>query len=325
MELPFSSRLNNAVVSSAVYLEQLFWPSNLAVIYPYPTRLSPWKPLVAVVLIIGISLAAFVFRKKRPYLLTGWLWYLVMLAPVIGIFQVGAQARADRYTYLPLIGPCLLLTWLVADFLGRQRAGRYAMGVLSLAAIAALIVCARVQTGYWQNSESLWTHTLICTSNNSTAEENLGAVLLEKRYVDQAIEHFQKALAINPSYEIARASLGSALYSKGDLDQAIVEFQKALELNSQNPAFHNNLANALMRQGKLADAVAQYEAATRIDPENFAAHNNLGIALLQQGNTNAAIPHYEKALELAQATGRWEVAQQLTAALNSLRNQTSAP
>jgi len=281
--------------------------------------------VLAIVLLGVISIAAFAFRKTRPYLLVGWLWYLVMLAPVIGIFQVGAQAHADRYTYLPQIGASILVTWLVAEWFGRWRAARYALACASLATVAVLMACARAQAGYWQNSETLWAHTLACTPENYIAEDNLGTALLKKHDTIEAIKHFQKAAAIDPHGANAHANLGFALQEEGESDQAVVEFQKALELAPKNAEFHNDLGNVLFQQDKMAEAVAQFEAATQIAPNDLAAQSNLGNALLRAGNTNAAILHYEKALALARATGRVDLTQQLSTALNALRNESASP
>jgi tetratricopeptide (TPR) repeat protein len=321
-QLPFSSRLINAIISCAVYLRQLFWPSQLATPYPYPAHRPPvWEILLAVVLLGGISIAVFDLRKSRPWLLVGWLWYLVMLAPVIGIFQVGQQAHADRYTYLPQIGVSVLLTWLVADWLGRWRMGRYALVGISLAVIAVLMACAGAQAAYWQNNETLWTRALACTSNNFTAEANFGAALLKKHNVIDAVDHFQKALAINPRSSSLHANLGLALQDEGQSDRAVAELQQALEADPKNPAFHNNLGAVLFQQNKPAEAAAQFEAATQIEPNDLSAQNNLGNALLQMGNTNAAISHYEKALALARATGHVDLIQRFSSELNALRNE----
>ena len=174
-------RVGNALVSYAIYLKQMFWPSNLAVLYPFPSHGEViWKMILASIVLFSISASVFVLRKTRPYLLVGWLWYLVMLVPVIGIFQVGTQAHADRYTYLPQIGLYLLLTWTAVDLCAGWRFRRVVLGGSSTVILVALIFCARAQASYWQNSESLWTHALACTSDNFIAHNNLGTALLER-------------------------------------------------------------------------------------------------------------------------------------------------
>ena len=320
------SRISNAIISCVVYLAQMCWPAKLAVLYPFPAHGQPlWELALAVVLLATISICAFVFRKTRPYLLVGWLWYLVMLAPVIGIFQVGVQAHADRYTYLPHIGIYCMLTWLAADACRRSRTARWALGSFSAVAIAALMLCARAQAAVWQNSESLWTHALACTSNNFIAENNLGVALLNKSYVNESIVHFRNALAIRPRYLEARVGLGTALRKSGDLDAAIAEFQKALELDPKNSGAHTDLGNAFVQKGKLDDAIAQYQTAAQLDPNSFEPQNNLGYALSQAGKTDDAILHYEQALGLARAIGRRDLAEQVNAKLRSLRTGTPTP
>ena len=187
-------------ISYVAYMGQMFWPSGLAVLYPFaPGAIGVSEVVLSLVVLAGISTGVFVLRHRRPYLLTGWLWYLGMLVPVIGIIQVGLQARADRYTYLPQIGLYVLLTWAAADLCAGWRHRRVVLGGGATVILAALIFCARAQTSYWRNSESLWTHTLACTSDNFIAHNNLGNALLQKGRVDEAIAHFQKALQINTS------------------------------------------------------------------------------------------------------------------------------
>ena len=159
-----------------VYLGQMVWPAGLAVFYPYPHNgLPAWEVALAGMLLAGLSAVALGQRRKQPWLLIGWLWYLVMLLPVVGIIQVGDQAHADRYTYLPQIGIYVAVTWLVAEW--RVAAVRL-LGGLMAGVLAVLMVCAWKQTAYWQNSETLWTHTLACTTDNDMAHNNLGNALL---------------------------------------------------------------------------------------------------------------------------------------------------
>ena len=186
-------RVGNALMSYVIYLGQMFWPSGLAVLYPFAAEdVGVSGVVLSLVLLAGISAGAFVLRRRR-YFLTGWLWYLIMLVPVIGLVQVGAQARADRYTYLPQIGLYLLLTWAAADLCTGWRHRRAVLGGGATVILVALIFCARVQTSYWRNSESLWAHTLACTSDNFIAQNGLGATLLQKGKLDEAITHYQKS------------------------------------------------------------------------------------------------------------------------------------
>ena len=321
-------RLGNAATSCAVYLGQMVWPARLAVLYPFPQNGQPtWEVALAAALIAGFSALAWWQRKMRPWLATGWVWYLVMLLPVAGLIQVGRQAHADRYTYLPQIGIYLALTWLVAEW----RANRAAIGSLVAAALAVLMFCAWKQTAYWQDSETLWTHTLACTTDNdiahndlglalfqkgrvdaaivqyqealkirpdSAARNNLGLVLFQQGRVDEALLDFQEALKIKPDYAEARNNLGLALFQKGRVDEAMVNYEETLKIKPDYAEARNNLGNALLRKGKREEAITQFEMALRIKPSYGQAENNLGTTLHQLGRLGEAISHYQKAQEL---------------------------
>jgi protein O-mannosyl-transferase len=288
-------RLGNALAACMVYLGQMVWPAGLAVLYPVPHNGTPaWEVALAGTLLAGFSVVAWGERRTRPWLLIGWLWYLAMLLPVVGIIQVGRQAHADRYTYLPQIGIYVAVTWLVAEW----RVSRVALGGLMTGVLAVLMVCAWKQTAYWQNSETLWTHTLACTADNDMTQNNLGNALLQKGRVDEAITHFQSALQINPHYPDARNNLGLALLRQGRVDEAIVQDQEALQIKPDFPEAHYNLGNALRQKGRVDEAIAQYQQALQINPAFAVARNNLGTALRQKGRVDEAIAQYQKALEI---------------------------
>jgi Flp pilus assembly protein TadD len=331
--VPLASRIGNAAVSYVVYLRQMLCPSGLAVLYPFTANgVGVSEVVLSLVLLAGISAGVFVLRRRRPYFLTGWLWYLIMLAPVIGIVQVGAQAHADRYTYLPQISLYLLLTWGAAELCAGWRHRRWMLSGLTTIILMALIFCARTQTSYWRNGEWLWTHTLACTSDNYVAHYSLGDALLQKGSVDEAITHFQTALQINPNYAEAHNylgnillqngrvdeaiahyqkalqitpdyvyacyDLGNALLKKGRVDEAITQYQKALQINPDHAEAHNNLGNALLQKGRVAEAITQYQKALQIKPDYAVVHDNLGNVLLQKGNVDEAITQYQKALQI---------------------------
>jgi tetratricopeptide (TPR) repeat protein len=292
-------RVGNALISYVAYLGQMFWPSGLAVLYPLPANGGPpWEKILALVLLLLISAGVWVLRKTRSYLVVGWLWYLIMLAPVIGIVQVGSQARADRYTYLPQIGLYVLLTWAAADLCVGWRWRRVLLGGGSAIILAVLIFCAHAQTAYWRNNESLWTHTLACTSDNAVAHNNLGLALSQKGKVDEAIAQFQKALQINPDSAQAHNNLGAALFQKGNVDEAIAHYRMALQINPDYMEAQNNLGLALLQKGNVDEAIAHYQQALQIDPDYADAHDNLGNALFQKGNVDEAIAQYQQALQI---------------------------
>jgi tetratricopeptide (TPR) repeat protein len=297
MSLPL--RVGNALISCVAYLGQMFWPSGLAVLYPFTAGgVGVSEVVLSLVVLAGISTSVFILRRRRPCFLTGWLWYLIMLAPVIGIVQVGAQARADRYTYLPQIGLYLLLTWAAADLCAGWRHRRVVLGGGSTIILMALIFCARAQTAYWRNSESLWIHTLACTSDNFIGHNNFGIALLKTGNVDEAMVHYQKALEIKPDFAEAHNNLGNFLFQKGSVDEAIVRYQMALEINPDYAEAHYNLGNALLKMGNVDEAIAHLQKALQINPDYAEAHNNLGYALIQKGRVDEATAHFQKALQI---------------------------
>jgi tetratricopeptide (TPR) repeat protein len=292
---PLPSRLGNALAVCMVYLGQMVWPAGLAVFYPFPHNGAPaWEVALAGMLLAGFSMAAWAERRTQPWLLMGWLWYLVMLLPVLGIIQAGLQAHADRYTCLPQIGIYVAVTWLVAEW----RASRAALGGLMTTVLVVLMVCAWQQTAYWQNSETLWTRALACTTDNDTAHNNLGNVLYQKGRVDEAIVHDLEALQIKPDFAEAHFNLGLAICQKGGVDEAIVQFQEALQIKPYYAAAHYALGNALRQRGRVDEAMAHYQRALEIKPDFAEAHNNLGTALRQEGKVDEAMAHYREALKI---------------------------
>jgi tetratricopeptide (TPR) repeat protein len=293
------ARLGNALVSCVAYIRDLFWPSGLAASYPFAARevvLS--RVLPALALLICLSLAIFVLRRRYPYLVTGWLWYLVTLGPVIGILQVGNQARADRYTYLPQIGLVLLLAWLAADLSARWHYRRYFLGTLSATILIALVFAARTQASYWRNSESLWTRALACTSDNAIAEQDLGDALHEQGRMDEAMAHFQRALQINPDQASAHSALGLVLLETGRPDESVNHLLKALEINPNFADAHYNLGNTFMQIGSANEALIHFNRALEINPDDIEALNNMAWILATW--SEARIRDGTKAVQLAE-------------------------
>jgi tetratricopeptide (TPR) repeat protein len=292
-------RLDNALAASTAYLGQMVYPAGLAAFYPFPHNgLSVWAVARAGTLLAIISAVTWGERQTRPWLLMGWLWYLAMLLPVIGIIQVGMQAHADRYTCLPQIGIYVAVTWLAAEWGAKWRVGQAALGGLMTAVLAVLMVCAWKQTAYWKNNETLWTHALACTADNDTAHFNLGNALRQNGRLDDAITHYEKALQIAPHYAEAHSNLGMALFQKGSLDEAITHLQKAAQIQPGLAQSHYNLGIALGQKGRGEEEIAEYQKALQINPDYAEAHNNLGHALLQEGRTDEAIAHLQKALQI---------------------------
>ena len=295
--LPLGARVGNALISYCRHLGKLFWPTDLAVFYPHPGFWPLVIGLLAGGLVVGLSVVFWVLRQYS-YLLVGWLWFVGMLVPVIGLVQTGGQAMADRHTYLPSLGVLILATWGAYEL---TRGSRYQVLVLSVSGGAAIALCValtRQQLGYWVDSEALFRHTLEVTQNNDMALSNLGIALDKKGQIDGAICQFQEALRLRPDSPGAHYDLANALQEKGQLEKAISQYQEAIRLKPNHADDHNNLGNALDKKGQLGEAVRQYEEAIRLKPDHALAHNNLGIALGREGQMNEAIREFQETLRL---------------------------
>jgi tetratricopeptide (TPR) repeat protein len=311
---PVGMRIENSLASYVVYAAKMFWPSRLAVFYPYPRSLPAWHVLLAGVLLAGITVAVVRYVRSDPYLAVGWFWYLGTLVPVIGFIQIGAQARADRYTYVPAIGLGIMAAWGAADLLRRWPRAKTA-----LAASAAVVCCFSIaatasQIQHWKNSESLFRHALDVTNDNYLAHHNLGVALAQiPGRLPEAIAHYQAALQIKPDSPQAHTDFGNALAQiPGRMPEAIAEYRTAVLISPDSPIPHNDLGNALSAMGRLPEAIAEYQTALRLKPDYSDAQNNLrlaqsntaewqynmGVDLAKSGKAAEAIPHFEAALRL---------------------------
>ncbi len=306
-QLTVSWRIENALVAYVDYLGQMVYPAGLAVLYPLPQVRPPlWQLAGCVLVLVLISAGAIAGRRKQPWLLVGWLWYLGMLVPVIGLVQVGSQARADRYTYLPAIGLYLMAAWGAAGVrrpaflpsLAAWRHGRLWLGCAGAAISVALIAAAHLQTSYWRNGMTLWTHTLACTSGNWLAHKNLGSELEKQRDFDGAIAQYQQTLQINPKDAQAWYDWGIALAAQRKWAEAIEQYERALQIEPDYVEAHVNLGSVLAQQGRLAEAGEHFQRALQIKPDHAKAHVNLGNVLSAQGQWTEAVEHYERALQL---------------------------
>jgi tetratricopeptide (TPR) repeat protein len=298
-QLPFQARFANAVLSYVAYLGQVIWPMNLAVLYPYPEgNLNFVEVIVALLFLWIVSIIFFFWRKRYPFLLVGWLWFLGMLVPMIGLVQVGSQPRADRYTYLPEIGLCILVTWGGLELFKKWHQSR----TISAAAVALILVAlgtrSYFQSSYWRNSETLWQHAVDVTSNNHIAENSLGNALLEKDRLNEAIEHYKRAIAIKPDVAPVQSNLGNALLRKNQIDEAIPHIQKAIQVNPQYAEAYNDMGSALIKRGQAAQAISYYQKAVELNTRYADAYNNLAVAFLENGQVDEAIEHYKKAVAI---------------------------
>jgi protein O-mannosyl-transferase len=299
-QLAFEERVGNAIVSYVVYLGQMIWPVGLAVVYPYTARgLNIAPVLLALLLLLMISVVFIVWRRQFPFLVIGWLWFLGVLIPMIGIVQVGIQMRADRYTYLAQIGLYLLLTWGAVELLNKRRHGRDVLIAVAVLIITGLTAESYVQASYWQNSEKLWNRVLANTHDNSIAQNNLGLALKEKGHVDDAIGHFRKAIENCTNCSGVYNNLANAFVAKGDWMEAITWYRATIRSASQPDARNNNnLGIALARTGKPDEALAQFREAVGIDEDFPDAHYNLAMLLLALDQPGEAVIHLKEVLRL---------------------------
>ena len=310
IKAPFEERLGNALISYVVYVGQMIWPAHLAVLYPYPEgNLKVPQVILALLLLLMISVAFFLWRKKYPFLLIGWLWYLGMLIPMIGIIQVGSQVRADRYTYLPQIGLYLLVACSAAELFHRWRRSREVLAAAAVLVIMALTTRSYLQTSYWRDTETLWKHAIASTSNNYIAHTNLAQTLSHSGRFAEAIAECQEALKIKPDFAAAHNNLGVALLRNkqsgdgalghdGAVDEAIEHYRKALQINPDFTQAHKNLGIVLLRKGQMDEAIAQFQKTLELEPNDAQAEFSLGSAFLQRREVDEAIAHYQKAVEI---------------------------
>ena len=291
-------RLGNALVSYVAYLGMLGWPAGLAIFYPHPGEWPLENVLAAAAALAAVTWWAWRMRGSQPWLLTGWLWYVGTLVPVIGLVQVGAQSMADRYTYIPLVGLLVMIVWGAAE-LGRHRPFRVAGWSLAAGvAIAACLVLTRRQLGYWQDGESLFREALAVTKDNALARNCLGVALYQKGDLAGAANEYQQAVNLNPHFSDAYYNLGLLLDKQGQTDAAVSEFQQALQYKPNRLDAGNQLAADLFKKGETGPAIEQYQKTLELNPNSADVRNNLGAALDKAGQTDAAIAQYQQALRL---------------------------
>jgi Flp pilus assembly protein TadD len=296
--LPLGARAGNAMISYCRYLGKTFWPTDMAVYYPHPGHWPLAEVLLAGLFLAGISALVFMRRRRQPFMLVGWLWFVGTLVPVIQLVQSGQQAMADRFTYVPSVGLLVLIIWGAHEL---ARGWRHHATVLSLAGAAAAVLCmalTRQQLGYWQDSETLFRHTLKVTRNNYIALINLGSALGGKGRIEEAVSQFQQAIRLKPDDTLAHENLGVAFDIEGRTDEAMSEFQEAIRLKPDYADPHYNFGVALDNAGRFDEAISQLQTAIRLGADDADAHFNLGNAFLNKGRIDEAIGEYRAALRL---------------------------
>jgi len=292
------ARIANTIVSYAGYIGKMFWPVKLSVFYPHPDVLLVWKVSGACFLLVSISFLTIKYSRKYPWLAVGWLWYLGTLVPVIGFIQIGTQAMADRYTYIPLIGLFIIIAWGFPEVLSKWRYKGIKFFPIAATVLSILVVATWFQVRYWKDSITLFEHALEVTENNYVVHNNLGFALKREGRVTEAVENYLAALRINPDFEMAHLNIGVILSGRGDNEAAIKHYKEALRIEPDFISAYINLGNARLRQGRIADAISHYSEALRLDLDSEQAYNGLGVVMIRTGRIEKAIEFFEKALQL---------------------------
>jgi tetratricopeptide (TPR) repeat protein len=292
-------RVENAISSYAIYLWQTSVPRHLAALYPFPEAGIPWWQIaISLLILVAISWVAFAKWRTQPWLLVGWFWYLGMLVPVIGITQVGLQARADRYLYLPQIGLWLMIVWSAADLVRRRVVPRWLAFSTACAAVVCFSSLAWSQTGYWRDSETLWRHALSCTSENVRAHGLLALALTDEHKPEEAIAEYRKALQIKPGYADALNNIGNCLVSLGRLTEAMDSYEQAVKSKPDLAVAHDNLAELLSTSGRIEEAAEHYRRALELQPGFAVVNIHWGKALARLGRWDEAIDQFRRALKI---------------------------
>src|SRR6058998_2957296 len=297
VQLSALGRLALSVYGLSFYLWKTVAPVNLSPLYELPPTVNPWAPpfLLSCGLVVAITALVLAFRRPLPGLLAAWVAYVVVLLPVLGIFQSGPQIAADRYTYLASLGWAILVS---AGVLSHWRRRPFLFTGLAACVLFGLGILTWNQVQVWRDSEKLWTHALATYPKSSIAENNLGNVRADQSKLAEAIEHYRQALDINPEHASAHHNLGNVLAQQGKLAEANDHHRQALRLKPDYADAHNNLGNVLAQQGMLAEASEQYQRALQITPDDADAHNDWGVALARQGKPAEAVEHFRRALEI---------------------------
>jgi Flp pilus assembly protein TadD len=268
-------RIANVLVSYGMYILKMFWPSGLSPFYPHPgASLALWKAAAAGAGLLVLSIAVFCFARRR-YLLTGWLWFLITLLPVIGLLQVGSQAMADRYTYIPLIGLFVMVSFGAAELFGKLRYGVWISAVSAAVIIFALMICTYRQAGFWRNSITLFEHTAQVTENNYLAYDVLSNSFGQKGDYDAAIKNGLESLRIRPNYDLPCYNLGMAYYCKGDTEKAIYYWTEALKINPKFPEANYALATVFLKKNEVALAIKHLKEELKLNPNHAGAQKLL--------------------------------------------------
>jgi tetratricopeptide (TPR) repeat protein len=296
--LPLKNRVANALFSYAEYMAKMVWPRNLAVFYPFDSAGIPfWQAAMCFLLLLVISIFVIYFGRNQKYLPVGWFWFVGTLVPVIGFVQVGIQALADRYTYIPYIGLFIMIAWLLPDLLAKWPQRKIILGALMVLVLPALGICAQRQVSYWNNSINLFSHAIEVTQNNYVAHSCRGVAYDSLSRYPDAIEDYKQAIKIKPNYADAHYNLGNTCGKLGRWQDAIDAYKQAIQIKPDYAGAYNNLGMACSRLGRWQDAMDAYKQAVRIKPDYAGAYYNLGNACRKLGRNQDAIEAYKQAIK----------------------------
>jgi tetratricopeptide (TPR) repeat protein len=296
--IPLASRAANALISYVVYIANFVWPTGLSSFYPYNEHWHAWMVAIAGIALAAMSMLVAIAFRKRPYLAAGWFWYLGTLAPVIGIIQVGSQARADRYTYVPLIGISIMLAWAVSEAIARWPSSKNAFAGVAIVACSGWLLITWLQISYWKDGPTLYRRAIAVTEGNYLAHENLGVDLAGLGQNQEALRELYLSLEEKPNQPRVHNSIGGVLFSMGRKDEAIDEFYKSLRLQPQDAVAHTNLGNVLVDVGRINEAINELNTALRLDPGQATAYYGLGRVLVMQNRPDDAATYFSEALRI---------------------------
>jgi tetratricopeptide (TPR) repeat protein len=292
-------RIDNALVSYWIYLGKMIYPKSLSVFYPHPASIPLWQSIGAGLLLLCTSYLFIRMMKGRPYAITGWLWYLGTLVPVLGITRAGRwPAVADRWTYVPLIGIYVIIAWGGYDLIKTWRYKKLLIISFTAILLSSLMIRTYLQLKYWTDSFSLFTHAINVNPENDVMHYNLGCLYAEQGNREQAVFHYSEALRIHPDDRDSHFNLGGIMAENGDIDRALFHYSEAIRIYPADMDSHNNMGLIYINQNRPDEAISHFKIVLRHHPEDSICHNNMGIAQAMKGDIGMAILHFEKALEI---------------------------
>lgn len=296
--LSFVQRVQNAIDSYLKYIFKTLYPNDLAIFYQLPSSIPQWRTIIYLATIILVSIVTIKKRHRYPYLVVGWLWFIISLLPVIGIIQIGEQSMADRYTYIPTIGLFIMVSWGLPDLLRGFQQKRLILCLLSSVIILSMATMTWIQLKYWRNSITLFQHSQQVAGDNYIVHDSLGSAYYNQHNYDMAILEYKNVLRLNPYYAGGHHKLGMAFAMKNTNEEAIKELKIAVQFTPDNPVYHNDLGYALAYKGDIAGAINEFQEAIRLDQDYFDAHRNIGFAFYNTGRYNEAIHEFQQALDI---------------------------